>query len=650
MGWRARFGCSAPRQSRAEAIFSVATRISPQRSEVAGAAQMSLITELKRRNVFRVGAAYGIVAWLLVEMASVVLPALLLPEWALTLLVFIVVAGFPLALILAWAFELTPDGIKRDQDVEPAESIANQTRRKLDFVIFGLLVVAVIYFAVDKFVLESGPQQAAVVPIQLPASKAVVREKSIAVLPFENLSDDPSNEYFSHGISEELLNVLTRVTSLRVASRTSSFSFKGTNTAIPEIAAQLNVNHILEGSVRKAGNRVRITAQLIDVESDSHLWSDTYDRELDDIFGIQEEIATHIVAELMQKLSAGEAIADSLSPPTTDVAAYEIYLKGRYLLALRGGENLKEAARLFEQAVQIDSSFADAYGALGKAYSLLPGYSGVSDSRPFLEKSEAAIDRSLQLNPDQTEALISKGYNATLYRWEWDEARAVFEHALRVSPNHAGVHNFYGDYFGVIGDFKNAEKFERRAMELDLLSDVHVRDMAVLMVAVGRYDEARAYAQRALELHVSVAGYDELIMTQIYTKDFDAARESILQMEELSEAKPEIITIMWTRYYHAQQDWESARPYYEKFKEAALADRASAALAAEFAVDIEGVEAALELYELAYVRRDPWLARKRHVAPEETSTDPRWLAFWERPGLKELIELRKKYRAEQAGI
>jgi TolB-like protein/Tfp pilus assembly protein PilF len=607
---------------------------------------MPLIAELKRRNVFRVGAAYGIVAWLLVEMASVVLPALRLPEWTLTLLVFLVVAGFPLALILAWAFELTPAGIKRDEDVEPADSITQQTRRKLDFAIVGLLVVAVAYFAVDKFLLEAGPKQAVIAPEQVPVAKAVVREKSIAVLPFANLSDDASNEYFSHGISEELLNVLTRVTSLRVASRTSSFSFKGTNTAIPEIAAQLNVNHILEGSVRKAGNRVRITAQLIDVASDSHLWSDTYDRELDDIFSIQKEIATNIVAEMNQYLISGAVIARSINPPKADTAAYELYLQGRYLLALRGGENLKEAARLFEQALQIDSSFTDAYGALGKTYALLPSYLSVSDSRSFTERSEAAIDKALQLDPDQTEALTARGLNAILYRWEWDEAGAVFEHALRVSPNGAEAHNFYGDYFSIIGDFENAEKFERRAMELDMRSDVHARDMAALMMSMGRYDEALAYAQRALELHVSVDGYAELLMSQLYLKDFDAARETILQMEELSGVDPAFHSLLWTRYYHAQQDWDRALPYYEKLKEAALSDKASAAYTAEFALDIEGVEGALELMELAYERRDPWLARGR-ASPGEKSTDPRWLAFWGKPGLKELIELRRSHRAEQ---
>jgi tetratricopeptide (TPR) repeat protein len=329
------------------------------------------------------------------------------------------------------------------------------------------------------------------------------------------------------------------------------------------------------------------------------------------------------------------------------MAAYEIYLQGRYLLALRGSENLEEAARLFEQAVEIDNSFAAAYAALGKTYALLPAYRLASDSRLFTERSEAAIDKSLQLDPDQTEALIARGENQTAYRWEWDEARATFEHALRVNPNDAEVHNLYGDYFVIIGDFASAEKFERRAMELDMLSDVHVRDLAVLMMSMGRYDEAVAYAQRAIKLHVSALGYEVLIRNQLYLKNFDAARQSILQLEALPGVDPAWRAEAWTRYYHAQQDWDKARPYYEKLKEAALSDNTSAALTADFALDIEGVEVALELMELAYVRREARLTWMTVGFPEEKSTDPRWLAFWEKPGLKELIELRRSHRVEQ---
>jgi len=608
---------------------------------------VSLIAELRRRNVFRVGVAYAIVAWLLIEVASVVMPALRLPEWTLTFLVFLFAIGFPLALALAWAFELTPEGLKREHEVDPAESIGHLMGRKLDFIIIGLLAVAVVYFAVDKFVLEAEPEQVEVIPERVPAAEPVARETSIAVLPFTNLSDDASNEYFSDGISEELLNALTRVTSLRVASRTSSFSFKRTNTAIPEIAAQLNVNHILEGSVRKTGNKVRITAQLIDVESDSHLWSDTYDRELGDIFSIQKEIATNIVAALTQTLSAGEAVAVSITPPTANMAAYEIYLQGRYLLALRGSDNLKNAARLFEQAVEIDDSFAAAFAAIGKTYAVLPVYRLGSDSRLLTEKSEAAIDKSLQLDPDQTEALIARGFNATRFRWAWDEARAAFEHALRINPNDAELHNFYGDYFWAIGDFANAEKSKRRAMELDPLAHFNATGLAFVMVSMGRYDEAVTYAQRALELHVSPLGYDALMSSQLLLKDFDAARQAILQTEALSGVDPAWRAWQWTLYYRAQQDWDKARPYYDKLKEAAFSDKMSAAIAAELALEIEGVEAALELMELAYVRRDAGIVWMAFGFPEEKSTDPRWLAFWERPGLKELSELRRSYRVEQ---
>jgi TolB-like protein/Tfp pilus assembly protein PilF len=618
---------------------------------------MSLIAELKRRNVFRVGVAYVVAAWLILQLTEVLSELMELESDVGKIVIILLVVGFIPALIFAWAFELTPDGVKREKDVDRSQSITPKTGRKLDFIIIGMLALGMSYFFWESRIAE---KRSELLPAETteqasesgseeltPAlAKEDKYDKSIAVLPFANLSDDASNEYFSHGISEELLNVLTRVTSLRVASRTSSFSFIGTNTAIPEIAAQLNVNHILEGSVRKAGNQVRITAQLIDVESDSHLWSDTYDRELDDIFGIQKEIAINIVAELNRYLISGAVIARSIKPPKADMAAYEIYLQGRYLLALRGEQNLEEAASLFEQAVEIDNSFAAGFAALGKTYALLPAYRLGFDSRLFTEKSEAAIDKALQLDPDQTEALIARGFNATLFHWEWDEARAAFEHALRINPNDADVHNFYGDYFTTIGDFANAEKFERRAMELDMLADVHARDLAFLMMSMGRYDEALTYAQRALELHVSADGYDLLTWSQLYLKNFDAAREAILQMEALPGADPAWNASLWTAYYHAQQDWDRARPYYEKLKEAVFSDKASAALTADFALGIEGVEAALELMELAYVRRDIWLTRLPRN-PEERSTDPRWLAFWEKPGLKELVELRRSYRAEQ---
>jgi len=241
---------------------------------------MSIFRELKRRNVFRVAIAYAIVAWLLIEVTATTFPILKLPDWSVTLVTALVLVGFPLALIFAWAFEITPEGLKKEKDVDRDQSITYITGRKVDYFIIAVLVLVVGFFTFDKFVLDpsrdAGLVQAtpeAITEQATESDKARTADKSIAVLPFVNMSDDAGNEYFSDGISEELLNVLVKVEGLRVASRTSSFSFKGKDISIPGIAKELNVDHVLEGSVRKAGNTVRITAQLIDVRTDRHLWS-----------------------------------------------------------------------------------------------------------------------------------------------------------------------------------------------------------------------------------------------------------------------------------------------------------------------------------------------------------------------------------------
>jgi len=290
---------------------------------------MPLIAELKRRNVIRVGVAYAIVAWLLLEVASVIFPGLHLPDWTLTFLIVLVAAGFPLALILAWAFELTPEGLKREAEVDRTESTTRTKGRKLDFAIIGLLALAVVFLVVDNYVLEAEPERAEVAAEQIPAAEPVEREKSIAVLPFVNMSSDPEQEYFSEGISEELLNELAQLPGLRVASRTSAFTFKGENRNMGEIAAILKVSYVLEGSVRKSGNRVRIAAQLIDASNEKHLWSEIYDRELTDIFAIQSEIARavsrKVKIELSPKQEAVLANTQAVNPE-----AHEAVLRGRY--------------------------------------------------------------------------------------------------------------------------------------------------------------------------------------------------------------------------------------------------------------------------------------------------------------------------------
>jgi len=295
---------------------------------------MSFVEELKRRNVFRVAIAYVIIAWLILQVGDTLAPALHLPESVNTALAFFLILGFPVAIILAWAYELTPEGLKKEKDVDRSNSITHVTGRKLDYFIIAVLVLALGYFAFDKFVLDPSRDaelvQAtteAVTEQATESREAETADKSIAVLPFVNMSDDASNEYFSDGISEEILNALAKVKDLKVAGRTSSFAFKTRSEDLRTIGEALRVSHILEGSVRKSGIQVRVTAQLVKADNGYHLWSQTYDRELTDIFAIQDEIAAEILIQLKAQLLDEER--QLLASQPTDSEVYDLYLLAR---------------------------------------------------------------------------------------------------------------------------------------------------------------------------------------------------------------------------------------------------------------------------------------------------------------------------------
>jgi TolB-like protein len=330
-----------------------------------------LFEELKRRNVFKVGTAYVVLAWLLAQVTDVFLEPFGAPDWVIKTILLVLLAGFPLALFFAWAFEMTPEGIKKEKDVDRTESITHETGQKLNLAIIFILVIALGYFAVDKFYLAP-LRDVTVVEISGEAetpAEAETNDKSIAVLPFVNMSEDASNEYFSDGISEEILNSLARVQDLKVAGRTSSFAFKGQNQDLRKIGTALGVEHILEGSVRKAGTKVRITAQLIQVEDGFHLWSDTYDRELDDVFAIQDEIATAILEQLKAHLLDGEAVV--VSSTRTNSKAYDLYLQGKQRIFERNQATLESAAEVLDRAIAIDPDYAPAYAQRGIATLLL---------------------------------------------------------------------------------------------------------------------------------------------------------------------------------------------------------------------------------------------------------------------------------------
>jgi TolB-like protein len=471
---------------------------------------MSLFEELKRRNVFRVGIAYLVLGWVLLQVVDVVMPILVLPDWVARLVLLLLGIGFPVVLVFAWAFELTPEGVKREKDVDRSQSITPTTGRKLDRVIIAFLAVAVVLLLADRLIgTDRAPTdtESANAPVggrsaaELP-TETVSADKSIAVLPFINMSDDAGNEYFSDGISEELLNVLVRVEGLRVPSRTSSFTFKGSNKKIADIGKELNVDHVLEGSVRKAGDRIRVTAQLIDVNTDTHLWSETYTREVDDIFAVQDEIAQAIVSALKVTLSgAGQKSLSQHS--TSNVEAYNKYLLGRHLWNQRTVQSLKAAVEPLREAVALDAQFDQAWAALADAYALIPEYRGGSIAE-YVPLGRQAAEQALAINPDSARALTTRAYLKAMYEYDFAGANADFARAVALEPGYATGHQWYGEILATQRRTDEALEQMELAIEADPRSAVVAHVKGWILMYAGRPDEALAQYQSARNLDPSM--------------------------------------------------------------------------------------------------------------------------------------------------
>ena len=428
---------------------------------------MSLFDELKRRKVFRVGVAYLVVGWLLIQVASTVAPQLNLPEWAPRLITFVIMLGFPIALVLAWVFDVTPAGIKVD-------GAAAGSKRVIAAAVVLAALAAGWYW-------KTRPLPA--------AGEAGTDAHSIAVLPFVNMSEDKSNEYFSDGISEEILNVLARMSGLHVAARTSSFSFRKQEQEIPTIARELKVRMVLEGSVRKQGDRVRVTAQLIDASDGYHVWSQTYDRELKDIFAIQDEIAGAIAQELKVKLDAPSAGGAPVAE-TTDLAAYQLYLKAMGLWIARGEQNMLQAEALFRAALARDPNYAKAWAGLALTYAILPEWS----SRPLTETRPAgrdAAEHALALDRDLPEPYSALGYIAST-EFRFATARAMFQRSIALAPSYMTAHQWSGETLTWEGDFDAGLAMIRKAAVLDPKSSIVNSVLAADLLTAGRDDEALA--------------------------------------------------------------------------------------------------------------------------------------------------------------
>ncbi len=515
--------------------------------------------ELKRRHVFRVAAVYGIVSFGLIQFAEPLAQALLLPDVFLTYVAAILLLGFPLALVLAWALEVTPDGVRKTADAAPGvieEILAQPASKRWPAGLMALVgVVALIAGAVwVGRQTVSTSQVSGGVPEDLPGAIRLAYvdpaddpRPSIAVLPFADMSREGDQEYFSDGITEEISNTLAGIRNLRVSARTSAFAYKGVQRDLRQVGEELSVAYLLEGSVRKEGDRLRITVQLIDASSDAHLWSEQYDRTLDDVFAIQTEIAEAIAEALRVSLGLGEG--ETLITPTGDLEAYDLYLAGRAKMRERG-KSVFEAVRFFEAAVARDSGWAPAWAGLAESRALLPYYGPGPDEPQVppdsaywarnLDAAEAAARRALELSPNSASAAVALG-NVLRDRWDWEPAEASYVTALMLDPDNVEAHQQYAEFLAYVGRTGEALVAARRALALDR-SAIRLNVAGYIAGDDARYEEAIQYITEAITLDIEgnipwLRG--NLLFAYVSTDQWRAARELTLGM--LRDYGPELL-------------------------------------------------------------------------------------------------------------
>jgi TolB-like protein len=506
--------------------------------------------ELRRRNVVKVAIAYAVVGWLLIEISSTILPIFAAPQWAVQTVTFVIILGFPLALIFAWAFELTPEGLKKEKDIDRSKSLTHVAGRRLDFIIISVLVLAVIYLGFDKFVLDPA-RDFEVATITTDGGTGQTDDgngegaaaKSIAVLAFDDLSPDGDQEYFSDGVSEEILNSLAQIPDLHVTSRSSAFSYKGKGVDIRTVAEQLGVANVLEGSVRKSGNRVRITAQLIDARTDAHVWSETYERDLEDIFALQDEISAAIVNALTDRLGLSVEAAPRATS-AANIEAHEAYLRGQHLLAQSTVASSTSAIGEFENAIALDPEYALAYAGLAIATlnSDLEYPEVITRSQPFVENAMA-------LDPALAESHAAKG------RWfmaqaMWDNALVSLRRAIEINPNYVIVYVWMGNIFDFdLGRYSEAFEMRRAAMRLDPLSIPTIVRYQQALIQKNELEEAARELEKIAAIYPQVYAYREGTRT---SRDGNLANAILGSLEAL-RIDPEFTRVKEGLTYHLAQ-------------------------------------------------------------------------------------------------
>jgi TolB-like protein/Tfp pilus assembly protein PilF len=602
----------------------------------------NFFAELKRRNVIRAAGLYLVGAWLLTQVAGTVLPMFGAPEWLPRTVVILLAIGFVPALIFSWVFELTPQGLKRDEDVRPEESIAPQTARRMDRMIILVLVLALGYFVVDKFVLA--PRRAAALVALRPAAepKPAASPKSVAVLAFANLSDDKGSEYFSDGISEELLTVLQKIPGLHVAARTSAFSFKGKNATAQEIGEKLGVAHLVEGSVRKAGDVVRIAARLTQANTGEEQWSENYTRNLKDVFAVQTELAQTIVEQLRGQLTGGAAnpttkaeiqaeVRAAEKGGTKNVEAHESYLQGRFFLNRHSEKETDQARAAFERAVQLDPKFALAWAGLAQThvwdcnYATEGGQKGFND---HLAAARDAVERALALEPDLPEALFPRAMIETNFDYNWKGAGETLRKALALAPQDPALLMWAGNLAQARGETTQGLDLFRRAVALDPVNAQARAYLGGSLSLRGQQEEARAEYARVIELNPSAPfGHAGVGQSYLLQGKFEEAATAA-QQDAADWARLLIVSCArWAKKRIPESDAALAELI-------AIASETGAYQIAEIYGYRNDKDHAFEWLERARRQRDAGLPGLRaDTLLPNLHNDPRWDAFLRTMGL-----------------
>jgi TolB-like protein len=485
----------------------------------------NFFAELKRRHVYRVAIAYAVVAWLLIQIATQVFPFFEIPNWAVRLVVLVIVLGFPIALIIAWAFEMAPQGIKRAENILPTEYNPHWSVRK-----FAALIVTIAMFATGLLMFQLVRSKSHfLAPITVAAKPS---QKSIAVLPLLNESGDPGDEYFSDGLSEELIAGLAQIKELKVIGRSSSFRFRDKKGDSKSIGEKLGVSTLLEGTVRKQGNQVRIVAELINAADGRELWSRTFDRELKDIFAVQAEIAKAVATSLeLTLLGTDDRAAKNAS--TNSVEAHNAYLQGHFYFERRNLEDYRKSVDFFEQATRLDSDYALAYAERSEAWTFIGDLTSEKQKEAWAAAASDAA-KAVAIDPDLAEAHAALGWVRFFTEWNFAEGLAELRRANQLSPWNATANDLLARVVVYLGQFEEAEKLARQAIEFDPLAYQPRTSLARVLFAEGKLDDAEAAGRKGVELQPTAAGCRRWqVFVAIQRSDGEAAlREAQLEPNE----------------------------------------------------------------------------------------------------------------------